>query len=93
MVVRVINSTFSTVHDDGTQLLEHKMKKILTLSTISLVALATINTATAADDNKFVSGAKTVGNGIMWAPKKICLGMKKGFEAMGNGAKKVFGKK
>lgn len=48
--------------------------------------------AIADDDNKIVSGAKAVGRGLMWGPKKIAGGMKKGMEALGNGAKKVVGK-
>ena len=45
-----------------------------------------------ADDNKMVAGAKTLGKGIMWGPKKLWEGTKKGFGAMGNGAKKLMGK-
>ncbi|MBY0546362.1 MAG: hypothetical protein K2W95_03670 [Candidatus Obscuribacterales bacterium] len=61
---------------------------------ILLAALFAISTSAsfAADDNKVVSGAKAVGKGIMWGPKKLASGMKKGFGAMGNGAKKLVGK-
>ena len=61
---------------------------------ILLAALFALSTAAsfAADENKVVSGAKAVGRGIMWGPKKLAAGMKKGLEAMGNGAKKVVGK-
>lgn len=69
------------------------MKNLLTLALISLFAMTSTQAAFAADDNKVVSGAKAIGHGIMWAPKKLCSGMKKGFEALGNGAKKVMGKK
>lgn len=61
---------------------------------ILLAALFAISTSAtfAADDNKVVSGAKAVGKGIMWGPKKLASGMKKGLGAMGNGAKKLVGK-
>jgi hypothetical protein len=66
---------------------------ILVACCISLTAaVASINPAVAADDNKFMSGAKAVGNGIMWAPKKIGHGIAAGFKAMGNGMKKMVGK-
>lgn len=67
------------------------MKKGTGILLIALFALAT-TASFAADDNKVVSGAKAVGKGIMWGPKKIAAGMKKGFGAMGNGAKKLIGK-
>jgi hypothetical protein len=67
------------------------MKKGIGILLAALFALST-TASFAADDNKVVSGAKAVGKGIMWGPKKIALGMKKGFEAVGNGAKKLVGK-
>jgi len=66
---------------------------ILVASFIALsTTVASINAASAADDNKFKAGAKSVGNGIMWAPKKIGHGIAAGFRAMGNGMKKMVGK-
>lgn len=58
---------------------------------LSLFVL-TVNSPAMADDNKITEGAKAIGKGIMWGPKKLWAGTKKGFEAMGNGAKKVMGK-
>ncbi len=69
------------------------MKKIVSLSLVGLFALTLSSMAPAlADDNKLVSGAKTIGKGIMWGPKKLWEGTKKGMEAMGNGFKKITGK-
>ena len=57
------------------------MKKALLLA-VSLVTLASLtpsfaaNTAASSSDNKLVSGAKAVGRGIMWGPKKIGSGLK-----------------
>lgn len=69
------------------------MRKIVSLSLAGLFVLGlTSATPALADDNKIMEGAKTVGKGIMWAPKKLWEGTKKGFAAMGNGAKKIMGK-
>lgn len=69
------------------------MKRIVctALAAMFVLAVAAVTPASA-DDNKVVAGAKTVGKGIMWGPKKLAEGMKKGFAAMGNGAKKLMGK-
>lgn len=70
-----------------------RSKTITLVAAMSLVAvIASSNAAFAADDNKLVSGAKAVGNGIMWAPRKIGHGLAAGFKAMGNGMKKMVGK-
>lgn len=72
------------------------MKQIVSLtllvSATLLMSPAANAQAKGGDDNKVVSGAKAVGRGIMWAPKKIGAGMKKGFTKMGDGAKKLMGK-
>ncbi len=69
------------------------MKKIVSVSLMGLFALSVASANPAlADDNKMVAGAKSLGKGIMWGPKKLAEGMKKGFTAMGNGAKKMVGK-
>ncbi|MBX9688880.1 MAG: hypothetical protein K2X27_19380 [Candidatus Obscuribacterales bacterium] len=69
------------------------MKKIVCMSLAGLFVLTLTGSAPAiADDNKIVDGAKAVGRGIMWGPKKLWEGTKKGFGAMGNGAKKMMGK-
>ncbi len=66
---------------------------ILVACCVALSAtIASSNAASAADDNKFKAGAQKVGNGIMWAPKKIGHGLAAGFRAMGNGMKKMVGK-
>ena len=70
-----------------------KSKTVTLVATLSLIAVvASSNAAFAADDNKLVTGAKAVGNGIMWAPRKIGHGLAAGFKAMGNGMKKMVGK-
>lgn len=69
------------------------MKKLVSLSLMGLFALSITAVSPAlADDNKMVEGAKTMGKAIMWGPKKLWEGTKKGFSAMGNGAKKLMGK-
>lgn len=69
------------------------MKKLLCFSVTGLFLLSlTAPNPALADDNKVVDGAKAVGKGIMWGPKKLWEGTKKGFSAMGNGAKKLVGK-
>lgn len=69
------------------------MKRIVSTALAGLFVFAlAAGTPANADDNKVVSGAKTIGKGIMWGPKKLAEGMKKGFTAMGNGAKKLMGK-
>ena len=68
------------------------MKKSLSIALLLAIALTSTNVAFADDDNKVVSGAKAVGRGIMWGPKKLAQGMKKGCQAIGSGAKKLVGK-
>ncbi len=69
------------------------MKKILGLSLVGMFAMSLFVASPAmADDNKIVEGTKALGKGIMWAPKKLWEGTKKGMTAMGNGAKKMMGK-
>ncbi len=69
------------------------MRKFVCLSLQGLFVLSMAAASPAyADDNKMVEGAKTIGKGIMWGPKKLWDGTKKGFSAMGNGAKKIMGK-
>lgn len=67
-----------------------KANLILSLTVVAVVSVAGAQTASA--DNKVVDGAKAVGRGIMWAPKKICSGLGKGCKAIGNGMKKMVGK-
>ncbi len=67
-----------------------KANLILGLTVVAVVSVAGAQTASA--DNKVVDGAKAVGRGIMWAPKKICSGLGKGCKAIGNGMKKMVGK-
>ena len=53
------------------------MKKIVSLSLVGLFAMALAATTPAlADDNKVVAGAKAIGKGIMWGPKKLWEGTK-----------------
>jgi hypothetical protein len=62
------------------------MKKIVSLSLMGLFAMSMAATVPAnADDNKVVAGAKKVGRGIMWGPRKLWDGTK----ALG---KKISGK-
>ena len=65
---------------------------ILLASTLVSGSLPAFSQSTAkpaaASDNKFKSGAKKVGNGIMWGPRKVGAGLKK----MGEGTKKMFHK-
>lgn len=69
------------------------MKRMVCTALAGLFVLSVAAvTPACADDNKVVAGAKTLGKGIMWGPKKLAEGMKKGFTAMGNGAKKLMGK-
>lgn len=67
-----------------------KANLILSLTVVAVLSVAGAQTASA--DNKVVDGAKAVGRGIMWAPKKICSGLGKGCKAIGNGMKKMVGK-
>jgi hypothetical protein len=67
-----------------------KAKLVLSLLAVSLISVCTSQAALA--DNKVVDGAKAVGRGIMWAPKKICSGIGKGCKAIGSGMKKLVGK-
>ncbi|HMX47805.1 MAG TPA: hypothetical protein PLC15_25445 [Candidatus Obscuribacter sp.] len=67
-----------------------KANLILSLTAMAVVSVAGAQSASA--DNKVVDGAKAVGRGIMWAPKKICSGLGKGCKAIGNGMKKMVGK-
>lgn len=68
------------------------MRKSTALSLLAVMALTMSCGAANADDNKMVEGAKKIGRGIMWGPKKLAAGLKKGATAMGNGAKKLVGK-
>lgn len=52
-----------------------KANLILSLTAMAVVSVAGAQSASA--DNKVVDGAKAVGRGIMWAPKKICSGLPK----------------
>jgi len=67
-----------------------KANLILSLTAMAVVSVAGAQSASA--DNKVVDGAKAVGRGIMWAPKKICSGIGKGCKAIGSGMKKLVGK-
>ena len=67
-----------------------KANLILSLTAMAVVSVAGAQSASA--DNKVVDGAKAVGRGIMWAPKKICSGLGKGCKAIGNDMKKMVGK-
>lgn len=55
-----------------------EMKKVVSLSLMSLfvMSLVAVSPATAANDNKVVAGAKAIGKGIMWGPKKLWEGTK-----------------
>jgi hypothetical protein len=44
--------------------------------TASMPAFAQAKPASSSSDNKVVAGAKKVGRGIMWGPKKMWGGMK-----------------
>lgn len=68
------------------------MKSKLAISLALIASIALSATSPAMADNKVVDGAKAVGRGIMWAPKKIGHGIAAGCKAMGNGVKKMFGK-
>lgn len=62
------------------------MKKIVSLSLMGLFVVSVMSASpTFAADNKVVAGAKAVGKGIMWGPKKLWEGTK----ALG---KKISGK-
>ena len=67
------------------------MRKALIMSMLGLFVI-TVSSPAMADDNKLTEGVKTIGKGLAWGPKKLWAGTKKGFEAMGNGAKKIMGK-
>lgn len=67
------------------------MKSKLAITVIA-ASIFCLSASPALADNKVVDGAKAVGRGIMWAPKKICHGIGAGCKAMGNGVKKMFGK-
>ena len=67
------------------------MRKVLVMSLLGVMVMA-MSSPVFADDNKVMAGAKSVGKGIMWGPKKLWEGTKKGFGAMGNGMKKMTGK-
>ena len=67
-----------------------KLDLLVVLSTMTVVCTsAAFSQASApSGDNKMKNGAKAVGNGIMWGPRKIGAGFKK----MGHGAKNMFHK-
>ena len=69
-----------------------KAKLALSLAFAATITLALGQTQAAQAENKLADGAKAVGRGIMWAPKKICVGLGKGCKAIGNGMKKMVGK-
>ena len=54
------------------------MKKFVSLSLMGLflMSLAATTPSQAANDNKVVAGAKAIGKGIMWGPKKLWDGTK-----------------
>jgi hypothetical protein len=54
------------------------MKKVVSLSlaALFLMSFAVITPVSAANDNKVVAGAKAIGKGIMWGPKKLWEGTK-----------------
>jgi hypothetical protein len=58
------------------------MKRIVSLSlaVLFLASMVAATPAMAANDNKVVAGAKAIGRGIMWGPKKLWEGTK----ALGN---------
>lgn len=62
------------------------------LAAVAVFAMVASSPAFAADDCKAKECAKKIGKGVMWAPKKVASGTKKGMQAMGRGAKKVIGK-
>ncbi len=62
------------------------------LAGLAIFAVVASTPAFADDDCKAKECAKKIGKGVMWAPKKVASGTKKGVQAMGRGAKKVIGK-
>jgi hypothetical protein len=66
------------------------MKKSITLLVASAITLLAVSPAFSqaakSSDNKVVKGAKAVGRGVMWAPKKIGHGLKEA----GSKTKKTF---
>ena len=59
------------------------MKKTVLATAAIVLTLVTLNSAMAANskpassDNKFKSGAQSVGRAIMWGPKKVGSGLSK----------------
>lgn len=65
------------------------MKKFALLTALTactfVASVPVWSQATPSSENKVVKGAKTVGRGIMWGPKKVGHGLK----VLGSKAKKV----
>ena len=66
------------------------MKKLgllvaLSIMTVVCTSAAFSQASAPSSDNKMKKGAKAVGNGLMWGPRKIGAGFKK----MGSGAKNM----
>jgi len=57
-----------------------KLKSLLVIAAIAISTLACGQVQ--AEDGKFKTGCKKVGNAIMWAPRKIGNGMKAGWHKM-----------
>lgn len=64
------------------------MKRAMLATAAAFLMLGAIANPCLAEDSKIASGAKAIGKGIMWGPKKLWQGAK----AMGNGMKKMVGK-
>jgi hypothetical protein len=58
-----------------------KLKALLVVASIAVAVVALGNQAQA-EDGKMKTGAKKVGNAIMWAPRKIGHGMSAGWKKM-----------
>jgi len=58
------------------------MKKSLLVLAAIAFATVSLGTPAQAEDNKFKSGCKKVGNAIMWAPRKIGHGLNAGWKKM-----------
>lgn len=68
------------------------MMKIKLALVMAAITVASVTTTAAQAENKVASGAKAVGNGILWLPKKVGSCIVKGGKAVGNGMKKAVGK-
>jgi len=62
------------------------------LAGLAVLAMVASTPAFAEDECKAKECAKKIGRGVMWAPKKVASGTKKGVQAVGRGAKKAIGK-